>query len=282
MRRPNVQKGRILANIGPVSTNKLRQLKTVTETVENAFPLRGKKIKVDAEGFVCLNDIQTAAGYSTNKRPIDWQRLEATNALIIATYERVTGKSRSQGYRISEVYRATALGTWAHPILAASYAGYLKPELEVEMREIWLRFKSADPTLADEVLERATDEGNEWVAVRALGRVKRNEFTKALDEHGVEGVGYASCTNQVYTALFDATAKKLKEQKNLPPKANLRNFLDTDDLVFIMTAETMARQRIEQESSVGNLACETATKRSASRLRAALESDKKDSQSPLF
>ena len=90
------------------------------------------------------------------------------------------GKSHHSKIRISEVYRSASGangGTWAHPILAAAYAGYLKPELEVEMKEVWLRYQAADPTLADDVLDRATDAANEWAAVRALGRVKRNELS---------------------------------------------------------------------------------------------------------
>jgi len=47
-------------------------------------------------------------------------------------------------------------GTYAHPILACAYAGYLSPELEIEVREIWLRYRAGDATLADEVLARAS------------------------------------------------------------------------------------------------------------------------------
>ena len=178
-----------MANIGPVSDGKLLASKAITDAVEDQFKLRGKKIRVDSNGFVSLTDIHRAAGFKTTKRPYEWQRNPLTNLLILATYEKVTGKSR-KGYRMSDVYRATAEGTWAHPILAASYAGYLKPELEVEMREVWLRFKAADPTLADEVLQRATDEGNKWAATRALGRAKRNQFTETLKGHDVSGPGY--------------------------------------------------------------------------------------------
>lgn len=166
-------------------------------------------------------------------------------------------------------------------MLAAAYAGYLKPELEVEMKEVWLRYKSADATLADEVLERATDLENEWAATRALARVKRNEYTKALDEHGVEGFGYANCTNAVYGQLFDATAKKLKEQKALPKNGNLRNAMTKDELVYVMMAETLAKGRIEEERPAGNGSCARATKRSASFVRQAIDADRKDRQKPL-
>ncbi|MGL4310738.1 MAG: KilA-N domain-containing protein [Paracoccaceae bacterium] len=246
--------------------------------------LRGRKIRVDDDGFVCLNDIHRAAGFSTNNRPVDWQRLSTTHALIVATHERIVGKSHQSKFRTSDVYRAKSGangGTWAHPILAAAYAGYLKPELEVEMREVWLRYKAADPTLADDVLSRATDEQNEWAAVRALGRVKRNDFTKALDKHGVEGFGFGNCTNAVYGALFDATAKKLREVRALPASANLRNAMTKDELVFVMAAETLARQRIEEENPHGNGPCTDATKRSAMRIRNAIDEDTKDRQKRL-
>lgn len=243
--------------------------------------LRGRKIRVDDNGFVSLNDIHRAGGFSKNKRPAHWQRLPTTNALIIATYERVVGKSHKGKFRTSDVYRATPEGTWAHPILAASYAGYLKPELEVEMREVWLRYKAADATLADDVLERASDLENEWAATRALARVKRNEYTKTLDEHGVEGFGYANCTNAVYGQLFDATAKRLKERKALPKNANLRNAMTKDELVYVMMAETLAKGRIEEEQPFGNGPCAKATKRSASFVRDAIDAEKKDRQKPL-
>lgn len=269
-----------MSNIGPVSNGKLDASKVIADAVGDEFTLRGRLIRVNSEGFVSLNDIHRAAGFKTTKRPYDWQRNPSTNPLIIATYERVTGKSR-KGYRMSDVYRPTAEGTWAHPILAAAYAGYLRPELEVEMKEVWLRFKASDATLADEILERATDEENEWAASRAMGRVKRNEFTKTLDAHGVDGFGFASCTNAVYGQLFDATAKKLREERGLPKSASLRDAMSKDELVFVMMAETLAKGRIVEESPFGTAPCAQATKRSASFVRQAIDSDKRDRQRPL-
>lgn len=269
-----------MSNIGPIDDKKMQRLADISQAVGHEFALRGKKIRVDETGFVSLNDIHKAAGFKTKKRPYEWQRNPTTNPLIIATYERVTGKSRKV-YRVSDVYRATAEGTWAHPMLAAAYAGYLKPELEVEMREVWLRFKSADATLADEILERATDEENEWAATRAMGRAKRGEFTKTLDDHGVEGYGYATCTDAVYMELFDANAKKLKESRGLSKSAKLRDAMSKDELVYIMMAETLAKGRIKDESPNGNGPCAQSTKRSAYFVRQAIEADKNDRQKPL-
>jgi hypothetical protein len=142
-------------------------------------------------------------------------------------------------------------GTFAHPILAAAYAGYLSPKLEIETREVWLRYRSGDPTLADEILQKASPEDNQWVGVRALGRSKRVEFTAVLQEHGVEGIGYALCTDAVYEGLFDANAQQLRVDKGLVKKsAKLRDAMDTDELVSVMFAESLARSRIVDEGRI--------------------------------
>lgn len=55
--------------------------------------------------------------------------------------------------------------------MAAAYAGYLDPNLEVEIREVWLRYRAGDATLADEILQRASAEANHWAGMRALPKV---------------------------------------------------------------------------------------------------------------
>lgn len=245
--------------------------------------LRGRKIRVDEEGFVCLNDIHKAAGFSKNRRPYDWQRLPTTNPLIIATYERVTGKSRKSSFRTSAVFKVVrGLGSWAHPILAASYAGYLKPELEVEMKEIWLRYKSADATLADEVLDRASPEENEWAARRAMGRAVRGAYTAELKARGVSsGRHYAICTNTTYQGVFGATAKKLKEKKGLKKSASLRDNMSMSELAYLAASEALSVERMDDEDSRGFSECNTATGKSANAIRSAIEADRKDRQRRL-
>lgn len=247
--------------------------------------VRGRKITSDINGLVCLNDIHKAAGFTKNQTPGDWTSLNSTSQKMIQVLKLITGKSGNWTkieYR-SVLYakRGAGGGTYADPRLALDYAEYLNPKLAIEIKEVFLRFKAADPTLADDVLSRATDEGNEWAAIRALSRVKRNQFTETLGDHGVEGFGYASCTNAVYSALFDADAKKLKESRGLPKSANLRDKMSNDELVYVMMAETLAKGRIDDESPEGNGQCASATKRSAAYVRQAIDLDQKDRQKPL-
>lgn len=81
-------------------------------------------------------------------------------------------------------------------------AGYLSPKLEVEVREVWLRCRSGDASLADEILEKASPEVNEWAGIRALSRSTRNKHTPILHSHGVNApIDFANITNETYLAL---------------------------------------------------------------------------------
>ncbi len=109
-------------------------------------------------------------------------------------------------------------GTYAHPIIAAAYAGYLSPKLELEVREVWLRYRAGDATLADEILERATAEENRWAGARALSRSQRVTYTDTLKAHYVTGRGYMDCTEAVYLKLLGGKSYQLRELRGLAPK----------------------------------------------------------------
>jgi len=173
-------------------------------------------------------------------------------------------------------------GVYAHPILACAYAGYLSPELEIEVREVWLRYRAGDPTLADEVLERATPEANLWVASRAEARAIRNGYTTALRDHEVKGRGYIDCTDEAYTKLFDAPAWQLRQRRGLPKGTNLRDKMDVVELSAIKLTEALATQRITVEDSRGNSECKEATGRTASNVRFAIDREMQDRQKRLL
>ncbi|MDR7124072.1 KilA-N domain-containing protein [Pseudotabrizicola sp. 4114] len=250
-----------------------------------AMVIRGRKIATDINGLVSLTDIHSASGFSKNRTPGDWLGLQTTTQRILRVLKLNTGKSGNwtkTDYRTATyAKRGAGGGTFADPRLALDYAEYLNPALAIEVKEVFLRYKSADPTLADEVLQRATDEQNEWAATRALGRVKRNEFTEALKQHNVSGFGYGNCTNAVYKEVLGGTSKAVLKARDLPEKTNLRDKMSKDELVYVMMAETLARQRIEDEKPTGNTPCERATQRSASFVRQAIDLDRKDRQKSL-
>jgi hypothetical protein len=175
------------------------------------------------------------------------------------------------------VSRGAGRGTFADVRLALAYAEFLNAELALEVKEVFLRYKAADPTLADDILTRSTPEANEWAGARALGRSVRNQYTKTLQDHGAQGQDYAQCTNALYGALFDKSADQLKRAKGVPAKGgNLRNAMTTSELAFVMAGETLSSERINEEECRNGVECFVATSKSARFIRQAIEADRND------
>lgn len=248
--------------------------------------LRGVRLREDADGRLCLDDLFTMAKGTEGKRPKFWRISAAAQGLITALKKKVGKSNLNPGDPTSWVIYAKGgrgqAGTFAHPILAAAYAGYLNPSLEVEVWEVWLRYRAGDATLADDILSRASADANHWAGVRALSRARRNSYTDTLKQHGVEGRGYMECTEAVYTNLLGGGSFELRNQMQLPPKANIRNHLSADKLAFVAAAEALSAERIAEEERTGNRSCAEASALSASALRAAIHADRKNRQRPIL
>ena len=135
--------------------------------------------------------------------------------------------------------------------------------------------------LADEILQRATIEENRWAGARALARAQRNSYTGVLKKHGVAGKGYMHCTEAVYTNLLGGKSFQLRVQRGLPMKANLRDSMDIAELSFVMAAEALSAERIEEERRFGNIQCVEASATGASAIRSAIVQDRKQRQRRL-
>lgn len=248
--------------------------------------IRGKSIRFDENGLACLNDIWTAAGFTKNQQPGDWSRLPTTIRKMERVLELVTGKSRDYGpedmRRVFRTVRGRNAGTFADVRLALDYAEYLNPKLAIEVKEVFLRFKAGDATLADEVLQKASAADNIWAANRAIGRAARLNFTHELHERGVvEPRHYAMCTDTTYKRLFGKSAKELKAQHGIPSNSNLRDKMSGKDLAFLAASEALAVERMEDEASQGFVECDQATGQAASAIRGAIEGDRKNRQRRL-
>ena len=244
--------------------------------------IRHRAIRTDDAGRISLSDIYASGIYGAHQTPNDWWRVHATQKLAAALIEKSPGITRpSAKMTLDDVYKGKfgpGGGVYAHPILACAYAGYLSPELEIEVRELWLRYRSGDPTLADEVLERASPAANLWVATRAEARAIRNDYTATLKDHGVAGRGYMECTNEAYIKLFDGSATKMRRERGLKKRANVRDKMNLVELSAIKLTEALATERIEEEDRQGNYECKEATGRTAANVRTAIDLERRDRQ----
>lgn len=245
------------------------------------FKIRGRNIRLDEQGRVCLNDIHLAGGFSKNQTPHDWGRSESAKSLMVTVLEKSRGKSptfsKTDVLSVYCVKMGRGGGVWAHPNLALAYAKYLSPELHYEVNEVFLRYKAGDAVLADDILQRAPAKDNEWAGIRALSRSTRTELTSTLQSHDVtKPLDFAKVTNATYGGLWNKTAKQIKSEKGLKPTANLRDAMKKNELVFVMAAEQLAKERIEDENARGVSLCSAAATKSASFIRQAIEADRAD------
>lgn len=255
-------------------------------SAKGQLSLRGRIVTEDNRGNLRLDDIWSLSKNPARKNPESWRHRRATRDLTEELQKRITTDNLSNGRPnfkvIYESVGQSTSGIFAHPILAAAYAGFLSPKLEIEVREIWLRFRSGDATLADEILEKASAEENRWAGTRALSRTQRKNYTDTLKNHGVIGKGYMDCTEAVYFSLLGGKSYQLRKQMKLPEKTNLRNELPTDQLAYVMAAEALSSERIIEERRHGNFECIEATSIGASAIRDAIESDRMNRQKRLI
>jgi hypothetical protein len=241
--------------------------------------IRGRTIRADESGLICLTDIWEAAGFKVNQKPNDWRALPSAKSLTIALLDQIAGKSGNKAkISVKSVYYTKVGkggGTYAHPVLACAYAGHISPKLELEVRQTWLRYKAGDATLADEVLEKAGPAANEWAGVRALTRSTRNKHVAVLADHGVvRPLDFATITNETYIALFDRPAKGLRSDRGLKKNDNLRDKMSLPELTYIMAAESLANERIEETNPQGPTRCQIAVRTSAGFIRDAIRKDR--------
>lgn len=231
----------------------------------------GTPLRTNPAGLVSLNDLHAAAkaaGQADGKlEPKHWGQAPRTKTSGTSGKSSVSGGpgrdfidfvANAQKVDAAHLYATTrgkGGGTWAHWQIALAYAKYLSPALHMQVNEVYARFKAADVTLAADIAERASPEKAEWLARRTAGIVARKSLTSTLARHGVQGKGYADCTNAIYVNVLGAKKSQVVQQRGLPAGANLRDHMDAEQLVATAMSEIVARKRIVRGDAQGNDRC---------------------------
>ena len=223
-----------------------------------------ERIKFDAD-MISLTDLWKEAGSVENKKPAIWKRQESTQQLI----DTILIMSQSDLKSLWKTTRGgSSAGTYAHKSIALAYAKYLSPELHILVNRVFFERieEEKNPEL---ILDRAVStyekqgKTKEWIAKRLKGKVKRNEFTDCLSEHGVKDYGYGNCTNDIYNPILDGKAHVIKKQNNLKNNVSLRDYMTENQLLAIEFAESLAIEAIKKDNLKGNDECRLACNRSA-------------------
>ena len=97
--------------------------------------IAGVEITTDAEGRFNLNALHRASGAAKKNGPSYWLALEGTQSLIAELQEQTTGI-----WVVSKEGRNG--GTFAHELLAVSYAGWISPAFQLKVNQAFLDMKS--------------------------------------------------------------------------------------------------------------------------------------------
>ena len=84
--------------------------------------IESSKVNIDKDGRLSLNDLHRASGLGESKEPNKWLALKGTKELI----NELEATEGSCGSPISSNKGGNTPGTFAHELLAISYAGWLR------------------------------------------------------------------------------------------------------------------------------------------------------------
>ncbi len=227
-------------------------------------------IGIGNEQMLNLNQLYEIAGQPANQTPEEWLQLPTTQQFVNSLAQK-TGKSR--------VIKQNK-DTIAHYQIAMAYAQYLSPDFHQAVNEVFKERleETVNPELGvKRSRQRAINtwerhgKDKKWIESRLAGIEKRHLFTETLKQHGVNGRGYANCTNAIYEPLLDGTATEVKKQRGLPSKANLRDNLSSVENAAIGLAEALAAENIENYSLSGNPECIRAASITGESIKSAID-----------
>lgn len=229
---------------------------TTTAVAVQGLCINGLPVRQDKDGMISLTDLYQIAqseGLADGKRnPSDWSREAGAQFIEFAAKLLNTRKTG-----IYKTTRGKGGGTFAHIQIALSYAEYLSPQFQAQVNDVYLRAKSGDVTLAEEIFDKASAADQQKHAERVNGKVARVLLTSCLAQHGVHGRGYGDCTNAIYLPVIGTTAAVAREQRGLKVGANVRDAMDAEELARVSLAEIIARKNIENRNMHGNAACQS-------------------------
>ncbi|WP_164729920.1 KilA-N domain-containing protein [Rhodomicrobium lacus] len=219
----------------------------------------GKKVTEDDKGNVCLNDFWDMAEKPEHLRPTEWHRQKRTQALENALLERIMVQNHnSKKIDADSMYYVTGKGrnakTFAHPVLALAYAEDLLPALGVEVREIFLRYRAKDVSLASEILE-GLHEQEEYDQLR----VKLRNLVKEHNKLSVGVTNFEAYNGAGLAGLYGGLTKaQLLKRKGLASDAHHLDHAGHEELAANYFKATQATAKLKRDGIKGQTAANAA------------------------
>lgn len=121
---------------------------SITDQSSHLPVIAGHEITVDEHGRFNLNAIHRASGQDSAKRPSSWARTLQAQELIEELETKCTdmcitedGQSPKSGFASIVSKKGNGGGTFAHELLAISYAGWISPKFQLQVNQVFLDYR---------------------------------------------------------------------------------------------------------------------------------------------
>lgn len=204
-------------------------------SIVSAWESKAGSIRVTPTGQPSVFDMIRVLGGQKNPHQV-WMRLAEAHPEVVPICENFRFPGRGQ--------RQTPVASTkeaAYQILGL-LPGAVGRKYREQAAKLFVRFLEDPKGLAADIADSLPAADQAWLEARLTGKRTRGQFTDTLKHHGVEGAGYAVCTNAVYEPLLGGTAAQLKadiaERTGLPIKAvKPRDHFDVHQLSDLRVTE---------------------------------------------
>ncbi|WP_320910341.1 KilA-N domain-containing protein [Citrobacter farmeri] len=128
--------------------NNINKHPNVSSVNAESLPvIAGVEITTDAAGRFSLNCLHRASGESDNKAPNQWLRTKQAKELIAELESKLLKKFQTAYLQsaqkvIDVVNGGTSPGTYAHELIAVSYAGWISADFQLDVNQTFIDFRT--------------------------------------------------------------------------------------------------------------------------------------------
>lgn len=109
----------------------------------NCPVIAGIAITVDKDGRYNLNALHKASGGEKKNNPSYWLSLQGTQELILELEQQLSDTEISVSV-VQSIKGGLNQGTFAHELLAVSYAGWISPKFQLMVNQVFLDYKKGE------------------------------------------------------------------------------------------------------------------------------------------
>jgi len=132
-----------LNQVNPTHSNKDQLMSNSNTNNLNCPVIAGITITVDKDGRYNLNALHKASGGEKKNNPSYWLSLQGTQELILELEQQLSDTEISVSV-VQSIKGGINQGTFAHELLAVSYAGWISPKFQLMVNQVFLDYKKGE------------------------------------------------------------------------------------------------------------------------------------------